>query len=242
MGDTVRRRQPELRHKPPCGRLGAVLQGVLGTPGGALDLRVQRTGAGAGESLVGQEGRGFLLGAGIPSQSSQLHPGTLLPSLWLCFPTFSLQTAKEEVILSADENPPCVWGPIFHRAPECPFSSLSVNNTECSRLPRGWKRFPQSEVQPCPGLCVLSSGSLSPQHAYNVLTHLLPSDRHPSTHGGCNHLPGPPPLRCLCSLPHIPLLPLIYWVDVGMHPSTPYCHLLWGTVPSVGNVAHPPHT
>ena len=60
-----------------------------------------------------QEGRGFGLGAGISSQSSQLHPGTLLPSLWLSFLTLSLQTAKEEVILSPDGIPPCTWDLYF---------------------------------------------------------------------------------------------------------------------------------
>ena len=53
-------------------------------------------------------------------------------------------------------------GPLLHHTPVCPFSSLSVDDPEASHLLHGWKNFPQTGVQLCPGPCVLSSGSLSP--------------------------------------------------------------------------------
>ena len=63
------------------------LQDLLRTPGGSQEPRAQRPATGAGEGLVG--------GAGISSQSSQLHPGTFVPSVWLCL---------AHVALSADNK------------------------------------------------------------------------------------------------------------------------------------------
>ena len=96
---TVRGSQCELRHKPLWWRQeGWAAGGAQTIPSTENKYR--------GRCGSRQEGRGFGLGAGISSQSSQLHPGTLILSLWLSFPTLSLQTAKEEVILSPDEIPP----------------------------------------------------------------------------------------------------------------------------------------
>ena len=80
-------------------------QGVL------RSYQPQRTNVGAGVGLARKEGAS--LGAEVSSQSSQLHAETLFHSLWLLFPMLSLQTAKEEVILSPDEIPPCAWDLYF---------------------------------------------------------------------------------------------------------------------------------
>ena len=78
--NTVRKSQCEPRHKPPWGDGKVWFQGQVRTTGGAL-LSPTTENSPRGRCGPGWEEGGFLLGAGISSQSSHRHPGTQPSSL-----------------------------------------------------------------------------------------------------------------------------------------------------------------